>query len=78
MNLPNKITLFRVFLIPVFLIFMFVEAIPFGKWFALGVFIIASLSDMVDGKIARKYDLVTDFGNTLNRIIGIFLQINVF
>ena len=66
MNLPNKITLFRVFLIPVFLIFMFVEAIPYGKWFALGVFIIASLSDMVDGKIARKYDLVTDFGKFMD------------
>ena len=66
MNLPNKITIFRVILIPVFLIFLLVTAIPYGKWVALGVFIIASLSDMVDGKIARKYDLVTDFGKFMD------------
>ena len=56
MNLPNKITIFRVILIPVFLVLLYVSAIPANKWLALAVFIIASLSDMVDGKIARKYN----------------------
>jgi len=66
MNLPNKITIFRVILIPVFLVFLMVPGIPFGKWIALGVFILASLSDMVDGKMARKYNLVTDFGKFMD------------
>lgn len=66
MNLPNKITIFRVILIPVFLVLLYVSAIPANKWIALAVFIIASLSDMVDGKIARKYNLVTDFGKFMD------------
>ena len=66
MNLPNKITIFRVILIPVFLLLLYVSAIPANKWLALAVFIIASLSDMVDGKIARKYNLVTDFGKFMD------------
>ena len=66
MNLPNKITIFRVILIPVFLVFLYVSAIPANKWLALAVFVIASLSDMVDGKIARKYNLVTDFGKFMD------------
>jgi len=66
MNLPNKITLFRVFLIPVFLVFLMVPDIPNGNWIAMGIFIVASLSDMLDGKIARKYKLVTDFGKFMD------------
>ena len=66
MNLPNKITIFRVILIPVFLVLLYVSAIPGNKWLALAVFIIASLSDMLDGKIARKYNLVTDFGKFMD------------
>lgn len=62
MNLPNKITIFRVILIPVFLVVLYCDCIPGNKWIALGIFIIASLSDMVDGKLARKYGMVTDFG----------------
>ena len=62
MNLPNKITLFRVILIPVFLVVLYLDCIPGNKWIALGIFIVASLSDMVDGKLARKYGMVTDFG----------------
>ncbi|MCR5291750.1 MAG: CDP-diacylglycerol--glycerol-3-phosphate 3-phosphatidyltransferase [Eubacterium sp.] len=66
MNLPNKITMFRVLLIPFFIIFLLVPGIPAGNWIALGIFIVASLSDMVDGKIARKYNLVTDFGKFMD------------
>lgn len=73
MNLPNKLTLFRVFLIPVFVVFMLV---PFDgvkcegiyKWIALAIFVIASLTDMADGKIARKYKLVTNFGKFMDPI----------
>ena len=71
MNLPNKLTLFRVILIPVFVVFMLV---PFNgaactgiyKWAALIVFVIASLTDLLDGKIARKYNLVTNFGKFMD------------
>lgn len=66
MNLPNKITIFRVIMIPFFLVFLMVPGIPAGRWVALAIFIIASLSDMVDGKIARKYNLVTDFGKFMD------------
>ena len=66
MNLPNKITVFRVIMIPFFLIFYMVPGIPAGKWIAFAIFIVASLSDMVDGKIARKYNLVTDFGKFMD------------
>jgi len=62
MNLPNKITIFRVFMIPVYLIFMLVPGIAYGRYIAAAIFIIASLSDLLDGYIARKYNLVTNFG----------------
>ncbi|MCR5215151.1 MAG: CDP-diacylglycerol--glycerol-3-phosphate 3-phosphatidyltransferase [Eubacterium sp.] len=66
MNLPNKITIFRVILIPFFLLCLYFPQIPGNKWIALAIFIVASLSDMVDGKIARKYNLVTDFGKFMD------------
>jgi len=66
MNLPNKITLFRVILTPVFIFFMLMPTIPYNNIIALAIFIIASLSDMLDGKIARKYNLVTDFGKFMD------------
>lgn len=66
MNLPNKITVFRVFMIPVFLVFMLMPDIPNGRYIAAGVFIIASLSDFLDGYIARKHHLVTNFGKFMD------------
>ncbi len=66
MNLPNKLTIFRVILIPFFLVALMVPAIPAGKWIAVGIFAIASLTDLLDGKIARKYNLVTDFGKFMD------------
>lgn len=65
MNLPNKLTLMRVFLIPVFLVLLYVE-FPFHMYIALGVFILASITDFVDGKIARSQNLVTDFGKFMD------------
>lgn len=61
MNLPNKLTLLRIILIPVFMVVLYC-GFPGANYVALAIFIIASLTDMLDGKIARKYNLVTDFG----------------
>lgn len=71
MNLPNKLTILRTIMIPFFLVFLYMsvmEGHDFGwfKWVALGVFIAASLTDMLDGKIARKYNLVTNFGKFMD------------
>lgn len=66
MNLPNKITIFRVCMIPLFLIFLLVPGIPYGNYVALAIFIIACLSDAVDGHIARKYQLITNFGKFMD------------
>ena len=61
MNLPNKLTLLRIILIPAFMVVLY-WGFPGANYVALGIFILASLTDMLDGKIARKYSLVTDFG----------------
>lgn len=66
MNLPNKLTMMRVFMIPVFVLFMLVPITPYDNWIALAIFIIASLTDLLDGKIARKYNLVTNFGKFMD------------
>lgn len=67
MNLPNKLTILRVLLIPVFVVLLLADF--WGKWLdyiALAVFIIASLTDMLDGMIARKYNLITNFGKFMD------------
>ncbi len=68
MNLPNKLTVLRVILIPFFVIFLlgaeFIGAA--SPYIALVIFIVASLTDMLDGKIARKYHLVTNFGKFMD------------
>lgn len=67
MNLPNKLTLFRVILIPFFLLFLLTDlAGGYSRWIALGIFVVASLTDLLDGKIARKYHLVTNFGKFMD------------
>ncbi len=67
MNLPNKLTMLRVFLIPFFVFFLLVPVTgAYDKWIALGIFIAASLTDLADGKIARKYNLITDFGKFMD------------
>lgn len=63
MNLPNKLTLSRVIMVPFFVVLiLLVPKFLYFKWIALAIFIIASLTDLLDGKIARKYNLVTNFG----------------
>lgn len=67
MNLPNKLTVLRVIMIPVFVVFMITPlADGAGKYVALALFILASLTDLLDGKIARKYNLVTNFGKFMD------------
>lgn len=67
MNLPNKLTIFRMIMIVPFVVVMFAgNGIPGGKWIALGLFIIASMTDFVDGYLARKYNLVTNFGKFMD------------
>ena len=67
MNLPNKLTTFRVILIPFFVFFLISPFFDgYGNYIALAIFIIASLTDMADGKIARKYNLVTNFGKFMD------------
>lgn len=66
MNLPNKLTMLRVIMIPVFVVFMLIDITAYDKWIALGIFVVASLTDLLDGKIARKYNLVTNFGKFMD------------
>ena len=65
MNLPNKLTMLRILLIPVFMVVLY-WGFPGATWVALAIFIIASFTDLLDGKIARKYNLVTNFGKFMD------------
>lgn len=62
MNLPNRITIVRVFMIPLFLVLYLIPSIPYNNIFAGIIFILASLTDALDGHIARKHNLITNFG----------------
>jgi len=67
MNLPNKLTLFRVILVPFFVVFLLNQHVnSYFNLIALILFIVASLTDLLDGKIARKYNLVTNFGKFMD------------
>ena len=76
MNLPNKLTLFRICMVPVFLVVL-VAPIPWSETamriVAAALFAVTSLTDMVDGKIARKYNLITDFGKFMDPLADKFL-----
>ncbi len=69
MNLPNKLTILRVCMIPLFMVFL---CVPLGLSDAVvritsaAIFVLTSLTDMLDGKIARKYNLITDFGKLMD------------
>ena len=66
MNLANKLTLFRVILVPFFIAALMIPVIPFGTTAALVIFALASITDMLDGKVARKYNTITDLGKFLD------------
>ena len=74
LNLPNKLTLLRMALVPVYLVLL-----AYGmNWLALVVFAVASLTDMLDGKIARKYNLITNFGKFMDPIADKLLTHTAF
>lgn len=67
LNIPNKLTIVRICLVPVFVVLMvFVDATSYMKYIALGVYLLASLTDYIDGYLARKYKIVTNFGKLMD------------
>lgn len=70
MNLPNKLTIFRIILIPFLLVFILFDFIPLDiqirRYIATLIFIVASATDALDGHIARKYNLITNFGKFMD------------
>ena len=74
LNLPNKLTLLRIVLVPVYLVLLANGM----NWLALIVFAAASLTDMLDGKIARKYNLITNFGKFMDPIADKMLTHTAF
>ncbi len=79
MNLPNKLTVLRMIMVPVFLVILLVPipvlSEPAMRIVAAVIFALTSLTDMLDGKIARKYSLVTDFGKLMDPLADKFLVI---
>ncbi|MCI6542850.1 MAG: CDP-diacylglycerol--glycerol-3-phosphate 3-phosphatidyltransferase [Firmicutes bacterium] len=78
MNLPNKISLSRIIMIPFMIFFYLADFIPnsWGKIVALAIFVVASLTDMLDGQIARKRNLITNLGKFLDPIADKLLAIS--
>ena len=78
MNLPNKITLTRIILIPFIIFFYLATFVPFGKLIALILFIVAILTDFLDGKLARKLKLVTTIGKFMDSIADKMVTLSMF
>ena len=76
-NYPNTLTMARIFFIPLFLIFLFTN-FRYGKIISLFIFIVASLTDWYDGKIARKHGEVTEFGEIMDPIADKLLILSAF
>ena len=77
MNLANKVTLFRVICIPVFIVLTYLDSLA-ATWAALVVYVLASISDFVDGYIARKYNMVSNFGKFMDPVADKFMVIGTF
>ncbi len=77
MNLPNKITITRIVLAFIFMIFLFVEGVM-AKTMALVIFLAAALSDYLDGFIAKKYDIISDFGKIMDPVADKILTLAAF
>jgi CDP-diacylglycerol--glycerol-3-phosphate 3-phosphatidyltransferase len=79
MNLPNKLSLLRMILVPVFMIVLALPANIMPMWLSAVIgavlFIVASVTDCLDGKIARKYNLITDFGKLIDPLADKFMVI---
>nr|WP_297396727.1 CDP-diacylglycerol--glycerol-3-phosphate 3-phosphatidyltransferase [uncultured Peptostreptococcus sp.] len=74
MNLPNKLTVFRICMVPLFMLFIYLP-IPGKYLISLIIFAIAAITDALDGRIARKYNLVTDFGKFMDPLADKLLVI---
>ena len=66
MNLANKLTMLRIFLVPLFLIFISITDFAYSTFIATGIFIIASITDQLDGHIARSRNQITTFGKFMD------------
>lgn len=66
MNMPNRLTILRVIMIPVLIVFMLWKSCPYADFIAAGIFILACITDFFDGYIARRYNLVTTFGKFMD------------
>ena len=75
LNLPNKLTVLRLIMVPIFVVIMMISDALWAEILGLVLFIGASLTDMLDGKIARKYNLITDFGKFLDPLADKFMVI---
>ena len=78
MNLPNKISVVRICMIPVFVLFFFLDVIPFNHIIAAVIFALAALTDALDGHIARSRNLVTNLGKFLDPIADKVLVATAF
>ena len=76
MNIANRLTVLRILLVPVLLLFIYID-IPLNYLWALIIFIGASVTDLYDGKLARKYEIVTNFGKFLDPLADKILVISV-
>ncbi len=77
MNLANKITIFRVLLVPLFILFFYLD-FPYSQYIALAIFVLASITDSVDGYIARSRNMVTTFGKFVDPIADKILTTSAF
>jgi CDP-diacylglycerol--glycerol-3-phosphate 3-phosphatidyltransferase len=75
MNLANKLTIFRILLVPVVMIFIYIESDYWSKIVAASLFFVASVTDLLDGIIARKHNLITDFGKLMDPLADKFLVV---
>lgn len=82
MNLPNKLTILRMIMVPFFVFFMLVDSsiVPYeyAKWISLALFCVASITDFLDGYIARKNNLVTNFGKFMDPLADKILTGSAF
>lgn len=78
MNIPNRLTLARIALTPVCVTVLMLKGIPYTDVIGAILFLLIALTDMLDGKIARKYDLITDFGKFLDPLADKFLVVGTY
>ena len=75
MNTANKLTLTRVVMIPIFLVVLYLD-FAFNKYIALAIFILASITDFIDGYVARHYNQITDFGKFMDPLADKLLVVS--